>query len=90
MLHKGTKNKYEAPFSGPQKILKVDTNGTVHLCVGTVIDVIICCIKPYKESSGSIHGGECTIEPMTELMNQKDYLHSKTDWPKPTITNVDC
>jgi hypothetical protein len=31
ILCKGTKNKYEAPFSGPHKILKVNTNGTCWL-----------------------------------------------------------
>ena len=45
MLQRGTKNKYEAPFSGPHKILKVNTNGTVRLPVGSVTDTInIRCI----------------------------------------------
>jgi hypothetical protein len=52
MLCKGVKNKYEVPFSGPHKILKVNSNGTVCLCVGSVNDTInIHRIGPYKESS---------------------------------------
>jgi hypothetical protein len=48
MLRKGTKNKYEAPFSGPHKILKVNTNGTVRLRVGSVTDTVnIRRIEPY-------------------------------------------
>jgi hypothetical protein len=56
MLRKGTENKYEAPFSGPQhKILKVNTNGSVCLHVGSVNDMVnIRRIEPYKEVSGSI------------------------------------
>jgi hypothetical protein len=62
MLRKGTENKYEAPFSGPHKILKVNTNGTVRLRVGSVTDTVnIRRIEPYKEVSDSIHGGECNM-----------------------------
>ena len=62
MMRKGTENKYEAPFSGPHKILKVNTNGTVRLRVGSVTDTInIRRIEPYKEMTGSIHGGECNM-----------------------------
>jgi hypothetical protein len=58
-LRKGTENKYEAPFSGPHKILKVNTNGTVFLCAGSVADTVdIYLTEPSKEVSGSIHGGE--------------------------------
>jgi hypothetical protein len=61
-LHKGTENKYEGPFSGPHKILKVNTNGTVRLRVGSVTDTVnIRRIEPYKEVSDSIHGGECNM-----------------------------
>jgi hypothetical protein len=63
MLCKGTENKYESPFSGPRKILRVNTNGAVRLCVGSVTDTVnICRIKPYKEVSDSIHGGECGMQ----------------------------
>ena len=62
MLRKGTENKYEAPFSGPHQILKVNTNGTVRLRVGSVTDTInIRRIIPYNESPDSIHGGECNM-----------------------------
>jgi hypothetical protein len=62
-LRKGTENKYEAPFSGPHNILKVNTNGTVRLCVGSVTDTVnIRHIEPYKEVSDSIHGGECNMQ----------------------------
>jgi hypothetical protein len=62
MLRKGTENKYESPFSGPHKMLKVNTNRTVRLCVGSITDrVNVCRIEPYKEVSDSIHGGECNM-----------------------------
>jgi hypothetical protein len=81
MLCKGTdKNKYEAPLSGPHKILKVNTNGTVRLCVGSLTDdtVNIRRIELYKEVSDSIQGASAICdflrredELMTELMNHK-------------------
>jgi hypothetical protein len=62
MSRKGTENKYDAPFSGPHKILKVNTNGTVRLRVGSVTDTVnIRRIEPYKEVSDSIHGVECNM-----------------------------
>jgi hypothetical protein len=63
MLGKGNENKYEAPFTGPHKILKVNTNGTVRLPIGSVTDTInVHRIGPYKESADSIHGGECNMQ----------------------------
>jgi hypothetical protein len=65
MLRKGTENKYEAPFSGPHKILKVNTNGTVRLRVGSVTDTVnIHRIEPYKEvtEDSSMHGGERNVQ----------------------------
>jgi hypothetical protein len=63
-LRKGTGNKYEAPFTGPHKLLKVNTNGTVRLRVGSVTTdmVNIPQIGPYKEVPDSIHGGECYMQ----------------------------
>ena len=62
MLRKGTKYKYEAPYSGPHTILQVNTNGTVRLRVGSVTDTInIHRIEPYKEATAAIHGGECNM-----------------------------
>ena len=59
MLREGTENKYEAPFGGPHRILKVNRNGTARLRVGSVTDTInIQRIEPYKEMTGSIHGGD--------------------------------
>jgi hypothetical protein len=63
MLRKGTEYKYEAPYSGPHTILQANTNGTVHLRDGSVTDTInIRCIEPYKEATGSIHGGKCNMQ----------------------------
>jgi hypothetical protein len=63
MLRKGTKNKDDAPFRGPHKILKVNMNGTVLLCVGSITDTVnIRPIEPYKEVSDSIRGGECNVQ----------------------------
>jgi hypothetical protein len=64
MLRKGTENKYEAPFSGPHKILKVNMNGNVRLRVSSVTDstINIRRIEPGKEASGSIHGGEWNMQ----------------------------
>jgi hypothetical protein len=62
MLCKGTEYKYETPFSGPHEILQVNMNGTVHLQVGSVTDMInIRRIQPYVETPDSIHGGECNM-----------------------------
>ena len=72
MLHKGTEYKYEAPYSGSHTILQVNTNGTVHLCVGSVTDTInISCIQPYKGTPVAIHGGKCNMRL------------SKTKWRAP-------
>jgi hypothetical protein len=55
--------KYESPFSAPHKILKVNMNGTVRLCVGSVTDTVnIRHMEPYKEVSDSIHGGKCNMQ----------------------------
>ena len=79
-MRKGTEHKYEAPFSGPHRILKVNTNGTVCLRVGSVTDTInIRRIEPYKRRSQTPFMGESAIcdflrredELMTELLNQK-------------------
>ena len=62
MLKIGTENKYEQPFSGPHRILKVFKNGTVHLQMGAISDTVnIRRIEPYKQASSSIHGGECNM-----------------------------
>ena len=62
MLKIGTENKYEQPYSGPHTITKVNTNGTVRLQLGAVEDTVnIRRIDPYKDTSDTIYGGECSM-----------------------------
>ena len=63
MLENHRANKYEQPYKGPYLIMQVNTNGTVHLKIGAVIDTInIRCIHPYKmTSSNTNHGGKCSM-----------------------------
>ena len=57
MLHKGTDNKQEQPYSGPHVIQKVNTNGTVHLQMGAVIDTVnILQLTPYKNKQHQAWG----------------------------------
>jgi len=46
-----TKSKYgENPYSGPYIVQQVNNNGTVHLSMGAITEVVsIRLIKPYKE-----------------------------------------
>jgi hypothetical protein len=61
MLEVPTKSKLEAPFKGPYDILQVNTNGTVQLRMGAVIDNInIRRLHPFK-SPDSNRGGECSM-----------------------------
>ena len=63
MLENHCANKYEQPYKGPYLVMQVNTNGTVHLKIGAVMDTInIRCIHPCKMmSSNSNHGGECSM-----------------------------
>jgi len=62
MLHIGTENKYEQPYSGPHTIIDTFPNGTVTLQVGPVIDrVNIRRIHPYRETNPASRGGECNM-----------------------------
>ena len=62
LLHRGTENKYEAPYEGPYKILKVNKNGTVSLKVKSVTDTYnIRRIIPYHDPNISNLGGECNM-----------------------------
>ena len=62
MLHKGTENKYEQPYTGPHKIIATYPNGTVTLQVGPVQDrVNIRRIHPYVETNPASRGGECNM-----------------------------
>jgi len=62
MLHIGTENKYEQPYSGPHRIIATYPNGTVTLQVGPVQDrVNIRRIHPYVEPNPASRGGECNM-----------------------------
>jgi hypothetical protein len=62
LLKRGTENKYEAPYTGPHTILKVNDNGTVHLKVKSVTDTYnIRQLLPYHEANQSNHGGGCNM-----------------------------
>ena len=63
MLEKHRANKYEQPYKGPYLVMQVNTNGTVCLKIGAVMDTVNTrCIHPYKMmSSNSNHGGECSM-----------------------------
>ena len=63
MLENHHANKYEQPYKGPYLVMQVNTNGTVCLKIGAVMDTMnIRCIHPYKmTSSNSNHGGKCSM-----------------------------
>ena len=47
MLENHRANKYEQPYKGPYLVTQVNTNGTVHLKIGAVMDTVnIRCIHP--------------------------------------------
>ena len=55
-------DKLKPAFSGPYPITKVHTNGTVWLQMGAVTDTVnIRRIDLYRDTSSSIHGGECSM-----------------------------
>ena len=63
MLENHHTNKYEQPYKGPYLVMQTNTNGTVHLEIGAVMDTVnIRCIHPFKmTSSNANHGGECSM-----------------------------
>jgi hypothetical protein len=62
MLKIGTENKYETPYKGPFKIQAVNTNGTVRLKMGAVIDTVnIRRLQPFREEPSFNRGGECSM-----------------------------
>lgn len=62
LLRRGTENKYEAPYSGPYTILKVNDNGTVRLKVKNVEDTYnIRRLTPFLDADAIGHGGECSM-----------------------------
>ena len=72
LLKRGTENKYEAPYKGPYKILKVLTNGTVRFKVNSVTDTYnICRLIPYYDPDSSNHGGECNMQTSRKCRKTK-------------------
>ena len=73
MLSKKSACKYEYPFKGPYKIVKIRTNKTVTLQTGLVTTIMnIRRIKPY-------HGGEsewCIYFSFQININQFIYTHT--------------
>ena len=59
---RGTENKYEAPYQGPYKVIKVNDNGTVCLKIGAVEEMInLRRLTPYIPANAPDHGGECSM-----------------------------
>jgi hypothetical protein len=68
MLRIGTENKQERPYSGPHSITQVNTNGTVRLRMGAVIDTVnIRRLTPFKDKMNTIRGGECNMRRSKRL-----------------------
>ena len=63
MLENHHANKYEQLYRDPYLVMQVNTNGTVCLKIGAVMDTVnIRHIHPYKTtSSNAYHGGECSM-----------------------------
>ena len=63
MLENHRANKYEQPYKGPYLVMQVNTNGTVCLKIGAVMDTMnIRHIHPDKmTSSNANHGGKCSM-----------------------------
>jgi len=67
LLEKHKANKMEQPYEGPYKILQVNTNGTVRLQMGPVLETVnIRRLQPYK-SPMSDCGGECNMRRSKRL-----------------------
>ena len=62
LLTRGNENKYENPYKGPYKILKINNNGTVRMKVGPVTDTYnVRRLQPYTSEADLSHGGECNM-----------------------------
>jgi hypothetical protein len=62
LLEKNKPNKMEQPYEGPYKIVQVNTNGTVRLQMGAVLDTVnIRRLQPFKASTTNC-GGECNMQ----------------------------
>ena len=66
------RKKYESPYKGPFKVLKVNDNGTICLRVGAVEDnVNIRRLTPYTQANAINHGGECSMHTFKTSRRQK-------------------
>jgi hypothetical protein len=61
LLERNNPNKLEQPYEGPYKVVQVNTNGTVRLQMGPVLDTVnIRRLQPFKASNTNC-GGECNM-----------------------------
>ena len=63
MLENHRANKYEQPYKGPYLVKQINTNGTVCLKIGAVMDTMnIRCIHAFKMMSfNANHRGKCSM-----------------------------
>jgi hypothetical protein len=62
MLKIGNEHKYETPYKGTYTIQTFNTNGTVRLQMGAVIDTVnIRRLRPVRKKPGANRGGECSM-----------------------------
>ena len=62
LLKRGNENKYEAPYTGPYDVLKVNENGTVRLMVKSVEDSYnYRRLEPFHSETDPDHGGVCNM-----------------------------
>jgi len=74
MLENHCANKYEQPYRGPYLIQQVNTNGTVRLKMGAVTDTVnIRRIHPFKMTSNTNHGGECSMRRSKDRRSVRMY-----------------
>ena len=63
LLKRGTENKYEAPFKGPYRIIAVNNNGTLKLCIGALTNTYnIRQLMPFHKPLPSNYGGVCNMQ----------------------------
>ena len=71
MLENHRMNKYEQPYKGPYLVTQVNTNGTVHLKIGPVMDTVnIRYMHPYKMMlSNANNGDKCNMHPYKMMLS---------------------
>jgi len=63
MIRTGTEYKQEQPYQGPFRIVRVNTNGTVHIQKGPVREVInIRQLEPFTTLEDFNRGGGCNMQ----------------------------